>query len=560
MKHFGSLALFLSILQAALAGTDLPISLASDAEAKINITSPFTKLPFCGYAPVAVHISNDSLRPQRWRFQFQSPTFSFGSTSSVTFNTDLELPGKSARTFNLLVPLAARPTESYFSPLGVTVSGPWTSVSSTAQFPIDRSGKPPSAFIAMSDSLAADCWSKIEKELDRQKLDLAGTRFVPNEFPDDWRALVGVAGIWIGGNELRALSSGQRSSLHDWVCRGGSLVVVGAGEPDPQFAETGFGKVSALPEQLLDIGQMITAIDELEHTSLQHQLNSSYGSDWKVAADFSAIKINAPLLIGFMVMFAALAGPVNLFVFAGRTRRHRLFWTTPVFSIAASILLLVLIVLQDGFGGSGLRVGLIHVSPAQNRTVVLQEQIARTGVVLSSSFQTRDPSFIAPIALGTSRRGPSRKYQNVDTKFSGQWFVSRALQPHWLESVAPSRAGVVLVNAGQTGNADTPPIIVSNISAVLDEFYFRDATGRGWSAHNVYTGQRVTLATTTQMPDLLPVEAGARLRTMWDRVNENKNYFYATSKNSASLVATLPSIGWRDDRLIYFGPLSSVSP
>src|SRR5207245_323467 len=140
-----------------------------------------------------------------------------------------------------------------------------------------RSGKPVSPFVAMSESLASRCWSQIEKELEAKKEDLAGTRFEPNELPDDWRAFVGIAGVWITNNELRLLSSGQRGALHDWVCRGGSLFVCGAADEDPQFRSPAFGKVSALPNEAVDVDQTTAAIQELEMTSLEHQLNQSYG-------------------------------------------------------------------------------------------------------------------------------------------------------------------------------------------------------------------------------------------------------------------------------------------
>jgi hypothetical protein len=43
-------------------------------------------------------------------------------------------------------------------------------------------------------------------------------------------------------------------------------------------------------------------------------------------------------------------------------------------------------------------------------------------------------------------------------------------------------------------------------------------------------------------------------------VNQEKNYFYAVTRDSASLIATLPSIRWKDDRVIYVGPLSNLAP
>ena len=552
--------LFLLILPAALAGTDLPILLESDAEAKISISSHLRDLPPSGYAPIAVNINNDSARAQSWSFQFNSPSYSYVPGSSMAFAVKLSIPSKSTRTFNILVPLAFR-GDNYFAPLGVIVSGPWTSGKSRQQFPTgNRSGKPLSAFIAMSDTLAAPSWSRLEKEFEDGKKQLVGTRFEPNDLPDDWRGLAGIAGLWLAIDELNFLLPAQRAALREWVYRGGSLFVHGVADLDPQFRSTGFGQISVTPEAALDIPRTAAAIEALKLVTLETQLGQQYSGNWKAVATLGPVKLNASLLIGFMALFAIVAGPVNLFVFARPAHRHRLFWTTPLISIATTGALLVLIIWHDGLGGSGSRVALIYVSPTEKQDVLLQEQIARTGVLLSSSFATKDPCYIAPITLDFSSTAPRRDYENAGTSFGGEWFVSRAVQACWLESIAPTRAGIVFANSAGIGEASVPPVIVSNISGVLEQVYFRDENGRTWRASNVHTGQRVTMEREGQIPDLLPAEAGSRLHTMWSRVSDRNGYFYAISRDSDSLMGTLPSIRWKNDCVIYLGPLLNSGP
>jgi hypothetical protein len=552
--------LFLLIMPAALAGTDLPIPLESKAEAKISVSSRFRILPPSGYAPIAVNINNDSARAQSWSFAFENQSYGYVPGSSMTFAVNLAVPSKSTRAFNILVPLAFR-ADSYFTPLGVTVSGPWTGGQSRQQFPTgSRSGKPISAFVAMSETLAAPSWSRLEKEFEDGKKDLAGTRFAPDDLPDDWRGLTGITGLWLTVDELNFLWPAQRAALREWVHRGGSLFVHGVAELDPQFRATGFGQVSVTPDVTLDISRAASAIDALKEVALETQLGQRYIGNWNAVTTLGPIKLNASLLIGFMALFAVVVGPVNLFVFARRTHRHRLFWTTPLISVATTGALLVLIIFQDGLGGSGSRVALIYVSPTEKQDVLLQEQIARTGVVLGSSFVTKDPCYIAPITLDSTPGGPRRAYENSGTSFAGEWFISRAMQGHWLESIAPTRAGIVFANVAGIDEAGAPPVIVSNISGVLEQVHFRDENGRIWHASNVHTGQRVTMESEGQMPSLLPAEAGSRLRTMWSRVSERNGYFYAISRDSDSLMGTLPSIRWKNDCVIYLGPLFNSGP
>ncbi len=551
------------IMPAALAGTDLSIPLEGNAEAKISVNSRFRTLPGSGYAPVAININNDSARAQSWTFQFTSSSYSFVAGNSMAFAVSLSVPSKSTRAFSILVPLAFHGIDPA-GPLGVAVSGPWTSGKSIQYFPPgNRSGKPLSAFVAMSDTLAAPAWSQLEKAFEDEKKQLSGTRFEPNDLPEDWRGLAGIAGLWLTVDELNFLWPTQRAALREWIYRGGSLFVHGVGELDPQFRSTGFGQISIIPESGLDIARTAAAIEALKLETLETQVSQQYSGIWKAVAALGPIKLNASLLIGFMALFAIVAGPVNLFVFARRNYRHRLFWTTPLISVATTVALLALIIWQDGLGGSGSRVALVYVSATEKQDVLLQEQIARTGVLLSSSFTTKDPCLLAPIALDSlTSSAPRRAYESSGTSFGGEWFVSRAVQAQWLESIAPTRAGIVFANAATTGEAAVPPVIVSNISGLLETVYFRDENGRTWRASNVQTGQRVTMESDERplLPFLLPAEAGPRLITMWSRVRDRKGYFYAISRDSSSLIGTLPSIRWKNDCVIYLGPLSNPGP
>ena len=561
MRAFGWFALLLLFVSPAFAGTDQTIPLDNGAQAKITVSSCFPILPSSGYAPITININNDSARAQSWDFLFKSPAFGFVLTNSIDFSTELTVQSKSTRSFKLLIPLAFRATEYFISPLNVIVSGPGASARSTVQFPTGkRTGKLLTPFVALSDSLGAASQSQLEKELGGSaKEDFFGTTFVPNELPDDWRGLIGVAGMWISNNELNGLSPTQRGALHDWVTRGGSLFICGVPEVNDQFADAGFGTVTAVPEPALDIGDTVAAIGDLRSVNMEEQLNQAYNS-WKATLSVGPIILRASLLTGFMALFAIVVGPVNLFVFAGRVRRHRLFWTTPLISIVASVLLLALIVFQDGFGGSGMRMALVHVSPVDNKVVLVQEQVSRAGVLLGSAFSTREPCFIAPIALDSRRTAPKRKYKNSDNYFAGEWFLSRTVQAHWLESIAPGRADVVLTNAADVENSNAAPVIISNIVGTLDQLYFLDDTWQVWSAKNVRTGQKVALVKTSEIPELLPAEAGARLQTLWQRVHRRTGYFYAVASNSPSLVDTLPSIRWRDNRVIFLGPLAGAAP
>jgi hypothetical protein len=347
--------------------------------------------------------------------------------------------------------------------------------------------------------------------------------------------------------------------LHDWVSRGGALFVCGTPNAPAEFGPAGFGQVTAIADPRIQVSSTALLIHSLRGT-IESKLANDYSGQWGARKELGEIKANVPLLMVFLMIFGALAGPINLFVFAGHGARHRLFWTTPVISLAASALLFVLIVLKDGFGGSGVRFALVQIMPAAKKSVALQEQISRTGVLRSASFITHDPTLIAPITLDSRTNAPKRKYENVDTKFGGEWFTSRSIQAHWLETIAPTRAEISLLNAAEVRGAGAAPVLVSSMAMPLDQVYFRDDRGGAWQVRNMHTGEKMTLQRIASIPNLLPIESGQRLRDMWDQVKDQTGTFYAVTSDPRALVETLPSIRWKDQRAIYLGPVARASP
>ena len=202
------------------------------------------------------------------------------------------------------------------------------------------------------------------------------------------------------------------------------------------------------------------------------------------------VRPNVPLLSTFMAVFGLLVGPLNIFVFA-RRRRERLFWTTPLISVSASLLLMGMIIGRDGSGGHGLRTAVVCLFPQSRMQVVMQDQTSRSGLLLGASFSTADPAYIrqAP-ADPPAAKGRALQYDRG--VYGGHWFESRAVQSQRAITASPSRAEVTLLNPVETGSG-AAPIVVSSIAATLDPLIYRGQDGRHWIGHNVRTGQKQTL-------------------------------------------------------------------
>ncbi|MCX6951392.1 MAG: hypothetical protein NTV51_04290 [Verrucomicrobia bacterium] len=197
----------------------------------------------------------------------------------------------------------------------------------------------------------------------------------------------------------------------------------------------------------------------------------------------------------FLVLFAVVIGPVNLYVFAPAAKRHRLFITTPLISLAAAIVLGLTIVGQDGTGGDGLRRALVVLVPGDNQAAVFQEQAAATGFLASQSFALAGDTQLTLLPLedpAIARMGGFNTAPDLtrdDARASGGWFRSRGRQAHLVQRLVPTRGRVERVGTGPGG----APIVQSSLGGVLRDFVCVDDKGERWSIRELAPGRRVTL-------------------------------------------------------------------
>lgn len=421
------------------------------------------------------------------------------------------------------------------------------------------------AFIGIGDTLATPLWTALTKDYEDRKVDLCGSPLTPKLLGSDWRGLTGFDGLWLTDTEYAALDAGQRAAVRDWINLGGTFYLCAQTldpalraslglRPDETEARPGFGLVRVIPWD----GKAVTTEDAVKVVDSVDAGRTSGSvidaTDWPMTRSVGSIPLNAFFLIGFIVVFAVLVGPLNLFVFAGASRRHRLFWTTPLISVGASLLLILVIILQDGFGGTGERAMVTLLLPGEKKAVVTQEQVARTGVLFSRGFGVSEDVYLTPVKSGYFA---GRSFAQTGRNFSGDWFASRSVQAHRAREIVPSRAEIQLLNAEAVARDGASPVVVSTIPAALKEIRFVDAAKRTWIGGSLRTGERITLRAD---PNPAPPEesAGSSLLTnLIGQTRERPGYFYAVSDEGA-FIETLPSIRWRNQRSVYVGQVTAV--
>ena len=235
-------AFFLGTASGSHAANQVFITTEPESGVKITLSSCFKYFPPVGYAPVSVKIENHSGGSGVWDFDFQSPAYSYGVNSS-TFSAALAVENNSARTYDLLVPLAVLDqTSGYSTPTAsVSVRGPGSRGERAVFASPSHSGKPHTVFIGLSSTVAARSWGSLEKQLDSDNFQLAGTEMETAELPGDWRALSGLTAFWITAEEWAKFSTTQKLAVKDWIAQGGTLFLC-AQNPTNNPLATEFGE------------------------------------------------------------------------------------------------------------------------------------------------------------------------------------------------------------------------------------------------------------------------------------------------------------------------------
>jgi hypothetical protein len=312
------------------------------------------------------------------------------------------------------------------------------------------------------------------------------------------------------------------------------------------FQFSGFGQVTLLAAKL-DVADTRNAIDTLpKFDDLFYQFGASREFDPTVK-----VLPNVPLLGSIVGLFAFVVGPLNIFVLA-RRRRERLLWTTPLISLCASGILMGVIVLQDGSGGHGMRCAVVCIFPQSRTAVMVQDQVSRTGLLLGSSFQTRDPVCMRQLKMASD--SPGRSLRCDVNNYGSDWFVSRAIQAQRIVTVTPTRAEITLLNGADVAATGAAPVIVSSFDATLQNLYYTDARNRIWRGTDVRTGWKQTL----QFQAVAPEQSAGLLR-MDNPIRElakEPGSFWATSMHGSDYAGTLGSIKWKDEPITYVGPVT----
>ncbi len=415
---------------------------------------------------------------------------------------------------------------------------------------------------------------------------LSGSPLDMARAPEDWRGWSAFRKVLMTEGEWRSLTGGRRKALLDWVATGGRVAVlvkdptserldgmgILRGEPDG-YRRLGAGDIVVVPWDGTTLSYRDVYSFHAQERESMEGLPEKYkgkssrrgaigaweGGFGRLFSVFGERALPVGWILGFLTLFGIVAGPVNVMVLAGKGRRSRMFWTTPLISLAATAFLLLLMFMRDGVGGAGARRVLGLIAPELNTMAVIQEQFSRTGVLLGSSFPIAEPSWLEPLG----DHDWNDKFFELDGRSrQGDWFRSRSDQAYLAVAVRPSRARLEVIG----GTDDTPPAVLSSIEVPLDKVFVIDEAGRYWTADAVGTGQKKQLQASDadsyrRWFESLLADAGPVRHAALDPLRDVRGHAYASSSEAGKVaVKTLGAIRWVDERADFVGPFTRSRP
>jgi hypothetical protein len=199
--------------------------------------------------------------------------------------------------------------------------------------------------------------------------------------------------------------------------------------------------------------------------------------------------------------------------------------------------------------------------PDSRRTVIWQEQVSRTGVLVSNAFPLLQPSVFSPVELrkddsGRSGGGRGKSY-TLDSmnreSASGDWFRSRSTQAQLLVAIRESRERLEI-----SKDPDGTPSAQSSFAGTLENVWYFDGEGNLWNGPSINPGEKARLQPATanefqtwwtkRLANAGPV-ASSRAEAFLNSGKMNK--FFAMTKDGA--LSTLPSIRWDGDTVLLMG-------
>jgi hypothetical protein len=564
----------------------------SNENSYVEVVALFSRLPTSGFAPIRVIIANRTISPARLSLSFESK-FSAGysrKSSHVKSSFSLAAEKESVMTTDLLVPVAAISKDVGSSSgdidlsLNATVAGVVF-----GQYNQNTNLDKTLPYVLMSEAVYTPNASTLDAHVatssGRSYRSAFAGKFDPKNMPEDWRAYAGYDRIIMTDIDWMLVSPGARYAMLQWNRMGGVILIQAINE-NTKFSSLGISDYSQNNEEQRGLGKVIIMKQDaslnLEPANVVNLVTredlpkvqflsaaNDFESNFPSQGFFSSKNFYLPIFMIILLLFAIFVGPLNLFVFAKSGMRHKLFYTTPIISIIASLIMIAVIFIQDGFGGMGARAQLIEVvsNDKENNSYVHQEQFSRTGVLFGNQFNVKESAVLSPVSLAASRwvrlsdnsetdHHYSTNFEGSMTRMTGDWFQSRSEQAQIMSAVIPSRGRIESVTETKV------PTFVSSIDCEISQFFYR-SDDKYWRSSAITAGKKFACTECSkedfeQFVKICAEKFAARNAESVNLLSQRENHFIALSEN-ARAIDTFSGIKWKSTNTVITGAVTGIS-
>jgi len=554
----------------------------------IRITSVFGGGKSSGYAPFHIVIRNNTDKDRTWNVQLSNN----GSWGSLNYTKAVryEVPAGAELRTDLFVPIPPLlKSSSFYHNWSILATASGLDALTSFQSSQVESRWPS---IAISESLARRSLSS----LDAKKKDL---KFGEQPFahiydhkllPREWIGYTCLDALMVDENTWSMLETSQRQAIVEWIRIGGQLNFYSKNDdfdlkhPTLQRAiqdgedrkQIGMGSLQLLRWNGNQLSESLVTKVRSSIPIRNEYISSQFGSRWPLMRQFGKKQFDILLVFIILFTFAVVIGPVNLFWLAKPGRRHRLFITTPLISLAAVILMSIIIFFQDGLGGEGARIAVaeLQANSDEMRLYLSQEQYSRTGVIVRTGFLADEEMEISPVKLPdspwnplSSRNGILGQMKFSGNQYSGDFFTSRSEQGYAIRTVRPTRARI---EVRAPGNGEDPPDLFSSLSFSISDFIYRTREGttyRSPEGVRIDPGNPIPLEPMTETAYIEWIDSHSTDLSKFLSENIrtyrlNPDHFFANVIQAGDLlVKTHTGIEWENDRVLLTGNLNPpISP
>jgi len=343
-----------------------------------------------------------------------------------------------------------------------------------------------------------------------------------DQWSSDWLAYTAFDGVIVAGGEMATMPSHVRLALMRYAECGGTLMVVGDWEPPDSWrrAET-LPTGAAVYDAVFGLC-IVGASGSTGDVSAFMASARKTLEPWRHVADVLAAhkafpvteSLSVPVrgMMGLMLAFVILIGPVNLLVLRRMRRRVWLFWTAPAFSLLTCGLVFGYSMFSEGIQGRYRTLSLTVLDEGTGRATSIGWTAFYSPLTPGEGFHFSCQTELTPQVAqpygryygGRSEPSQARTMDWTEDQHLASGWVSARVPAHFALRKSENRRERLTVRAGADGRLS----VVNGLGAPIVKLFLADRDGRLYMAEGIPAGAAAELKASPQPSSEVDVWTG----------------------------------------------------